>query len=226
MFFLLLGLAFAEAAFFLGFVLPGETALVLGGALCATGVFPLAAFLPAAIIAAIVGDSVGYEVGKRLGPRIRTTRVGRRIGDQRWGAAEWIFDRHGGKAVFFGRAQAVLRALVPALAGEPACATGRSCPGTPRVPSSGAAAWSCSGYVFAHSLSALETGLKYWGIAVLVVSSRVGLLVIRSGRRAEREAEARRTRRRDRPRTSRHVCSGDARSRSGRAPCCRRSASR
>ena len=30
---------------------PGETALVLGGALCATGVFPLAAFLPAAVLA-------------------------------------------------------------------------------------------------------------------------------------------------------------------------------
>ena len=189
LFFLLLGLAFAEAALFLGFVLPGETALVLGGALCATGVFQLAAFLPAAIIAAILGDSTGYEFGKRLGPRMRTTRVGRRIGDKRWGAAEWIFDRHGGKAVFFGRAQAVLRALVPALAGSSGMRYRTFLPWN----AAGAVVWGGGvvllGYFFAHSVAALETGLKYWGIAVLVVIVTGGVLVIRYGRRAEREAE-------------------------------------
>ncbi len=189
LFFLLLALAFAEAALFLGFVLPGETALVLGGALCATGVFPLELFLPAAILAAIAGDSTGYEVGKRLGPRMRTSRLGQRIGDRRWGAAEWFFHQHGGKAVFFGRAQAVLRALVPALAGSSGMRYRTFLPWN----AAGAVVWGGGvvllGYFFAHSLSALETGLKYWGIAVLVAIVVGVVLVVRYGRRAEREAE-------------------------------------
>jgi membrane-associated protein len=152
-------------------------------------VFPLAAFLPAAILAAIAGDSTGYEVGKRYGPRIRTSRLGRRIGDRRWGAAEWFFDRHGGKAVFFGRAQAVLRALVPALAGSSGMRYRTFLPWN----AAGAVVWGGGvvmlGYLFAHSLSALENGLKYWGIAMLVVIVTGVVLLIRYGRRAEQEAE-------------------------------------
>lgn len=189
LFVVLLALAFAEAALFLGFVLPGETALVLGGALCATGVFPLEVFLPAAILAAIAGDSTGYEVGKHLGPRMRTSRLGQRIGDRRWGAAEWFFDRHGGKAVFFGRAQAVLRALVPALAGSSGMRYRTFLPWN----AAGAVVWGGGvvllGYFFANSLSALENGLKYWGIAMLVAIVTGVVLVVRYGRRAEREAE-------------------------------------
>ena len=169
LFALLLLLAFAEAGFFIGFVLPGETALVLGGALCATGVFPLALFAPAAVLAAIGGDSLGYAIGRRFGPRIRASWAGRWLGEQRWAAAEWFFDRHGGKAVFLGRAQAVLRALVPALAGS----SGLRYRTFLRWNAAGAVVWGGGvvllGYAFAHSLTALETGLKYWGIAALVV---------------------------------------------------------
>ncbi len=190
LFALLLFLAFAEAAFFLGFVIPGETALVLGGALCATGVFPLAAFLPAAVVAAIAGDSVGYEVGRHFGPRIRLSRLGRRIGDRRWGTAEWFFAQHGGKAVFLGRAQALLRALVPALAGSSGLPYRTFLPWN----ALGALVWGGGvvllGYAFAHSLERLEAGLKYWGIGALVVLTVGVLFVVRLGRRAEREAEA------------------------------------
>lgn len=190
LFALLLFLAFAEAAFFLGFVIPGETALVLGGALCATGVFPLAAFLPAAVVAAIAGDSVGYEVGRRFGPRLKTSRLGLRIGERRWALAQWFFAKHGGKAVFLGRAQAVLRALVPALAGSSGLPYRVFLPWN----ALGGLVWGGGvvllGYVFARSLSKLETGLKYWGIGMLVLLVLGVVVLVRAQRRAEREIEA------------------------------------
>lgn len=110
-------LAFGEAAAFLGLVLPGETALLVGGAVAASGGVDLRALLLVAVLAAVAGDSVGYEVGRRLGPRLRTGRFGRRLGDERWDRAEQIMARRGPAAVVLGRWVGMLRALVPALAG-------------------------------------------------------------------------------------------------------------
>jgi membrane protein DedA with SNARE-associated domain len=91
--------------------------------------------------------------------------------------------------VFFGRAQAVLRALVPALAGSSGMRYRTFLPWN----AAGAVVWGGGvvmlGYLFAHSLSALENGLKYWGIAMLVVIVTGVVLLIRYGRRAEQEAE-------------------------------------
>ena len=178
LFALLLVIAFAEATFFLGFVLPGEIALVLGGSLCATGVFPLAAFLPAAVLAAIAGDSCGYEVGNRFGPRMKDSRLGLRIGSQRWETAQVFFDAHGGKAVFLGRGTAVLRALVPALAGM----SRLPYPVFLRWNALGALLWGGGvvllGYAFAHSLATVETGLKYWSIGFVTLLV-VGAVAVR-----------------------------------------------
>lgn len=107
----------AEAGAFVGLVLPGETALLLGGALAATGRLSLPVVLVVGIAAALVGDTVGYEVGRLSGGRLRTTRVGRLIGARRWDVAEGFVARRGGYAVAAGRWVGVARALVPALAG-------------------------------------------------------------------------------------------------------------
>lgn len=84
LFMLLILLAFAEAAAFIGFVLPGETSLLIGGVLAYQQVWPLWLFLLSAIVGAIAGDSVGYEVGKHFGPRIEVSRMGRLVGAKRW----------------------------------------------------------------------------------------------------------------------------------------------
>src|SRR5919199_6275712 len=68
-------LVFAEDALFIGFVLPGETAAVLGGVAAKLGHAPLWGVLATVLAAAIVGDSVGYEVGRTLGPRVLEMRV-------------------------------------------------------------------------------------------------------------------------------------------------------
>ena len=169
LFVLLILFTFLEAAAFVGFVLPGETSLLIGGVLAHSHVWPYWLFLVCAIIGAVSGDSVGYEVGKHFGERIKHNRVGRLVGEKRWLIAEHIFTRYSGGAIFFGRAQALLRALIPALAGMH------------RVPYLTFLKWNAAGgvvfstvvvtlgYEFASSLATLEKYLKYWAFAFLAV---------------------------------------------------------
>lgn len=109
-------LVFCEDALFFGFVLPGETAAVLGGVVASQGRVSVFWLCVVVVLAAVAGDSVGYEVGKRLGPRILETRAlrGHR---ERIGHAEELIRRRGPAAVFLGRFIAFFRALMPALAG-------------------------------------------------------------------------------------------------------------
>jgi len=102
--YLLVGLlAFGESAAFVGFVLPGETALLFGGLLAAQGKVSLPAMMGIGICAAIAGDSVGYQLGRRLGPGLQTSRLGRRLGEQRWARAQAMLLRAGGRAVLVAR---------------------------------------------------------------------------------------------------------------------------
>jgi membrane-associated protein len=110
-------LPFLEASVFLGFVIPGETALVFGGVLASQGKVSLAGVLLLAIAGAISGDMVGYAVGRRYGAGLQASRLGQRIGEQRWQSTEAFLQRRGGTAVFFGRWTALLRAMVPGAAG-------------------------------------------------------------------------------------------------------------
>ena len=109
-------LVFAEAALFVGFVLPGETAVLIGGLLAATGHLSLPTLLLLVVLAGVVGDSVGFEVGRWLGPRILDLRVLRRHRTRLEGARTYLRQR-GGRAVVLGRWTALLRAMTPALAG-------------------------------------------------------------------------------------------------------------
>src|ERR1700749_4988143 len=93
------GLAFAEAALLVGFVLPGEIALLVGGYFCRYGPLELWVMCVVAVVGAIAGDSVGLGLGKKIGPPRRRSRIGRWIGERRWAAVDGALHRHGGKAV-------------------------------------------------------------------------------------------------------------------------------
>jgi membrane-associated protein len=107
---------FAEDAFFVGFVLPGETIAVLAGVAAKLGHVSLVGVLAVVIGAAIVGDTVGYEIGRHLGRRVLGWRVLDRR-RQRLDDAQRFLSRRGGSAVFLGRWIAFFRAVMPALAG-------------------------------------------------------------------------------------------------------------
>ncbi len=107
-----------ESAAFLGFLMPGETLVFLGGFLAARGILDLKLLIPLVATAAILGDSVGYELGRLL-QKSWFLRYGRWLGlrEEHWKRIEDFFQRHGGKTVFLARFSAFFRILVPFFAG-------------------------------------------------------------------------------------------------------------
>lgn len=110
-------LAAGESSLGVGLVVPGETGMIVGGFVVSQGNADFWLMWVVALSGAILGDSVGYEIGRRMGPRIRRTRIGARLGEERWERAELYVADRGGRAVFVGRFVAVVRSLVPAMAG-------------------------------------------------------------------------------------------------------------
>lgn len=108
-------LVFAEASVLLGFVIPGETAALVGGALASLHHVNLELMLVVVVASSIVGDTVGYEVGRLVGPWLLSHRPLRGHPAVRRGEA--LLARYGGPAVFLGRWVALARALVPGLSG-------------------------------------------------------------------------------------------------------------
>ena len=107
----------------MGVPMPGETALVTSALYsCATHRIDITAVVGIAALAAIVGDNLGYLIGRSIGLRLITRYGGyvaldeRRL-ERRLKLGQYLFRRHGGKIVFFGRFVAFLRALAAVLAG-------------------------------------------------------------------------------------------------------------
>jgi len=109
-------LVFAEDALFIGFVIPGETAAIIGGVIASRGHVQLWLIALIVVAAAIVGDTVGYEVGRHLGPRLLNLKVFNKR-RARLDDAQDFLRRRGGAAIFLGRFVAFFRAVMPALAG-------------------------------------------------------------------------------------------------------------
>jgi membrane protein DedA with SNARE-associated domain len=109
-------LVFAEASILLGFVFPGETAVILGGVVASRGHVNIVILIVVVVVCAISGDSVGYLVGQKWGRRLLEVRLLRNR-QRLLSAAIDQLNRRGGLAVFVGRFTAFLRAVVPGLAG-------------------------------------------------------------------------------------------------------------
>ncbi len=109
-------LVFGETAVFLGFILPAEIAVVIGGFLASRGHLSLPVLIVIVVFAAITGPFVGYEIGRRMGDRLFGVRPLRRVqvGVEK---ATAVLRQRGGAAVFAGRFIVVVRALMPAAAG-------------------------------------------------------------------------------------------------------------
>jgi membrane protein DedA with SNARE-associated domain len=102
-----------------GIPLPGETTLTLAAIYAgATQRLNIAGVILAATLGAIIGDNVGYVLGRVGGYRL-LRRYGNyvRIDEHRVKIGRYLFDRHGGKVVFFGRFVALLRTYAAFLAG-------------------------------------------------------------------------------------------------------------
>ena len=118
--YLLVGVfAFAETGAFVGLVVPGETTMLLGGAVAGQGAIDIYLLIAIAWFAAWAGDTTSFFVGRRLG-REFVLRNGPRVGisHERFEQVESYFSRHGGKTIFIGRWISLVRALAPFIAGS------------------------------------------------------------------------------------------------------------
>lgn len=103
----------------IGIPFPGETTLIAAAVYAGTTHKMTIGFvIAAAAVGAIVGDNIGFWIGRKFGYRF-LLRYGRyvRVTEPRIKLGQYMFLRHGGKVVFFGRFVAVLRALAAFLAG-------------------------------------------------------------------------------------------------------------
>jgi membrane-associated protein len=101
-----------------GVPVPGETALITASVLAGRGKLQIELVIVLAAAAAIVGDNIGYLIGRK-GGRWLLERPGRFYRQRRQVLAtgEPFFERHGPKAVFFGRFILGLRVWASWLAG-------------------------------------------------------------------------------------------------------------
>ena len=102
-----------------GIPFPGETMLVTAAIYAGTtGNLSIPFVIGAAATGAIIGDNIGFGVGHWGGYRL-LVRYGKyvRLDQAKLKVGRYIFHRHGGKVVFFGRFISILRAYAAFLAG-------------------------------------------------------------------------------------------------------------
>ncbi len=101
-----------------GVPMPGETALVSAAIFAGQGALNIWLLILCAASAAILGDNAGYWVGREYGfPLVYRYGAYVHLDEGRLKLGQYLFQRHGGKIVFFGRFVAILRAFAAFLAG-------------------------------------------------------------------------------------------------------------
>jgi membrane protein DedA with SNARE-associated domain len=103
----------------LGIPLPGESTLIAAAVYAgATHHLDIRVVFAVAAAASIIGDNAGYWLGRTGGQRL-VQRFGRyvRLDAAKLRVGRYLFDRHGGKVVFYGRFVSVLRTYAAFFAG-------------------------------------------------------------------------------------------------------------
>jgi membrane-associated protein len=179
-----------ETGLFVGFVLPGETAVIVAGFLASRGRVNIVALCVVVVTAVILGGSLGYLIGVRAGERLLRLRVLRRHERAVQRALDGI-NRRGATYVFIGRFTAFFRAVVPGLAGMSEMSFLRFTVANV----SSAVCWGCGyallGYFAGDAYKRVERISGYAALGLLVVGLAVALTIwfrARTRRRADGES--------------------------------------
>jgi membrane protein DedA with SNARE-associated domain len=176
----------------MGLPVPGETTLI--AAALYAGTTPelnIVAVVAAAAAGAVLGDNVGFWIGREFGYRL-LLRYGGRLGmtEGKIKLGQYLFLRHGGKVVFWGRFVAVLRALAAVLAG----ANRMNWPHFLLCNAAGGGAWAAvygfGAYYLGREIHQLTAPVRLVGLAVAIgMTVALALAFRRNQARWEAEAE-------------------------------------
>jgi membrane protein DedA with SNARE-associated domain len=163
-----------------GVPIPGETTLIAAAVLASEGKLHIALVIPIAAAGAIVGDNIGYLIGRK-GGRWLLERPGafRRQRLEALNVGEPFFEKHGPKAVFFGRFLLGLRVWASWLAG------------TTRMRWSSFAVWNALGgicwasaiglaaYYLGHSAGGAVEAFGIYGLVAVLIAVVGGVVMHR-----------------------------------------------
>jgi membrane-associated protein len=168
------GFALFETGAFIGLLVPGETAVVVGGVVAARGDVELVPLIGLVWLAATAGDAVSFLIGRRLGrPFLERHGPRLRLGPERVAQVERFYDRDGGKAVLLGRFAGVVRAVSPFLAGTSGLALRRFLPWSAAGALLWAAAFTLIGYSFSESFSRAGDSTARLALAAVALAAMV-----------------------------------------------------
>jgi membrane protein DedA with SNARE-associated domain/membrane-associated phospholipid phosphatase len=168
-------LAFLETGAFVGLILPGETAVLLGGAVAGQGETSIVITIAIVWFCAWAGDTTSFFIGKRLGrdfvmrngPRVRITH-------ERFEQVEKYFAKHGGKTILIGRFIGLVRALAPFIAGS----SGMQYRGFVPYSVLGTGLWAAAFCLLGYFLSSsLDKATEIAGTGALVFGATVAVIV-------------------------------------------------
>src|SRR3954451_8534616 len=174
-------LAFLETGAFLGFIAPGETAVIVGGLVAGQGQISLLALIAIVWTCCLLGDFTSYELGRRLG-RGWLLKHGERlkVTEERLDHVESILERRGAVMILVGRFLGFVRPLSPFIAGASRMPLRRFLPYDVLAAGLWAITFCTLGYLFWRSLSKLTTyvsrGLFAFGTLVVVIGATVVLV--------------------------------------------------
>jgi undecaprenyl-diphosphatase len=167
--------AFAETGAFVGLVVPGETVMLLGGAVAGQGAINIYLLIAIAWFSAWAGDTTSFFIGRRLG-REFVMRNGPRVGisHERFEKVEDYFSRHGGKTIFIGRFISLVRAFAPFIAGSSGMRYRAFVPYSILGTGLWASAHILVGYFFSRSI---DTAAKYAGRGAFLLATLIVVVV-------------------------------------------------
>lgn len=118
-------IVFSETGLLVGFLLPGDTLLVITGLLshstpaAPNGVFGVSVWIVALLIglAAFLGGEVGYEIGHRGGPAVFERKESGVFSVKNVERTNAFFERFGGLTIILARFVPIVRTFAPVAAG-------------------------------------------------------------------------------------------------------------
>jgi membrane protein DedA with SNARE-associated domain/diacylglycerol kinase family enzyme len=178
------GFAFLETGAFIGLVVPGETAVVVGGVVAERGEVQLVPLVALVWGAAAAGDLASFLLGRRYGrPFLDRHGPRLRLDPDRIASVERFYARHGGKAVLVGRFAGIVRAVSPFLAGASGLALRRFVPWSIAGALLWAATFTLVGYGFSESFASSGETAARVALAVALLAGLALVAWARLGRR-------------------------------------------